>query len=74
MSDEEEDITVALVALVQANIPVDVQELLVRGDPARGIAPGALQAALDAVEQQNAEVSAQITRGVRALFFGGKQK
>jgi hypothetical protein len=39
----------ALVSLVQSNIPPDVQELLVRGDPMRGIAPGALRKAAAAV-------------------------
>ena len=39
--------TAALVALTEAGIPVDVQEILVRGDPARGIAPGAINRALE---------------------------
>jgi hypothetical protein len=34
--------TALLIALAQANIPADVQELLVRGDPMRGILPHAL--------------------------------
>jgi len=36
----------ALVVLAQHNIPPDIQELLVSGDPVRGIAPGALEAAI----------------------------
>lgn len=40
-------ITAAMVALANRGLPTDVQELLLRGDPARGVRPGALQAALD---------------------------
>lgn len=40
-----------LAALAQAGIPPDVQELLVYGDPVRGIAPGALSKACAAVWQ-----------------------
>ena len=36
----------ALVALAENNIPVDVQELLVFGNPMRGVAPGALGKAI----------------------------
>lgn len=39
--------TAAMVALAEAGIPTDVQELLVRGDPDRGIAPGAITKALN---------------------------
>lgn len=39
-----------LVALAERNIPPDVQELLVQGDPMRGIAPGALSAAIRAIQ------------------------
>ena len=39
----------ALVALAKANIPTDVQELLISGDPTRGIPPGALQSAMQNV-------------------------
>jgi hypothetical protein len=46
------EITAALVKLAYFNIPVDVQELLVHGDPMRGIPPGALTAALQAAEAQ----------------------
>lgn len=38
----------ALLALTKAGIPDDVIGLLVRGDPGRGIAPGALRAAMAA--------------------------
>jgi hypothetical protein len=38
----------AIVALARHNIPTDVQELLVSGDPMRGIAPGAMSAAIKA--------------------------
>lgn len=37
-----------LCALAEYGIPVDVQELLVRGDPMRGIRPGALSACIKA--------------------------
>lgn len=38
----------ALVALADCNIPVDIQELLVHGDPMRDIPPRALQKAIAA--------------------------
>lgn len=41
-ADELDAATAALVALAEAGIPTDIQELLVRGDPLRSIAPGAL--------------------------------
>lgn len=44
----EEDHVAALLALAEAGIPTDVQELLVNGDADRGIAPGALLKALSA--------------------------
>jgi hypothetical protein len=37
---------VALLKLAEYNIPVDVQELLINGNPSRGIRPGAFVAAL----------------------------
>ena len=40
---------VALVKLAQLNVPTDVQELLVRGDPMSGVAPHALRSAIVAV-------------------------
>lgn len=43
--------TAGIVALAQHGIPTDVQELLVRGDPMRGIKPGALSAAFLATLQ-----------------------
>lgn len=53
-----EVLTAALLALAQHGIPPDIQELLLAGDPTRGIAPGALRAALDAVEDalENLEI------------------
>lgn len=38
--------TAALVIFAEYNIPVDVQELLLRGDPSRNIPPDALGEAL----------------------------
>lgn len=37
---------VALLKLAEYNIPTDIQELLIQGDPMRGIRPGAFVAAL----------------------------
>jgi hypothetical protein len=42
-------VLVALVSLATDNIPTDIQGLLIEGDPTRGIRPGALQRALEAV-------------------------
>lgn len=42
------DLVAPLIALAQAGIPTDVQELLVQGDAMRGIAPGALEKAITA--------------------------
>lgn len=39
-------LSVALNTLVEFNIPPDVQELLLRGDAARSIKPGALAAVI----------------------------
>ena len=38
----------ALVVLAEHGIPTDIQDLLVSGDPMRGIRPGALHAAIRA--------------------------
>ena len=46
MTTNEQVQAAALVALAEANIPVDVQELLVFGSPMRGVAPGALRKAI----------------------------
>lgn len=42
-------VAAALVHLAYQNVPPDVQDLLVSGDPAHSVAPGALKHALDAV-------------------------
>lgn len=62
------DLTIALVHLAHAGIPSDVQELLIRGNPDRGIAPGALRHAIGAVL---AEERAAIER--LALEYGGHE-
>lgn len=49
----------ALTALAEAGIPTDVQELLVCGDPARGIAPGALSKACAVIWKEAAKMAAQ---------------
>ena len=41
--------TAALISLTEAGIPTDVQELLIVGDPSRGIAPGSLSKAIATV-------------------------
>jgi hypothetical protein len=41
-----ERLVAALLALAKHNIPTDIQEFLVAGNPMRGIRPGALEAAL----------------------------
>lgn len=51
MSDHDWDVEAAaasLLTLAEYNIPVDVQELLVLGDPMRGVRPGALSASFKA--------------------------
>lgn len=47
-SDYSPMISAALVALAEAGIPHDVQELLIQGDPRRDIPPLALRRALRA--------------------------
>jgi hypothetical protein len=49
MDDSLTAATAALVTLAEKGIPTDIQELLVYGNPERGIAPGALSAAIKAV-------------------------
>ncbi|SPL64446.1 DUF551 domain-containing protein [Ochrobactrum soli] len=41
--------TAALISLTEAGIPTDVQELLIVGDPSRGVAPGSLSKAIATV-------------------------
>jgi hypothetical protein len=43
--------TAALMALSRANVPPDIQALLVQGDPMRGIPPHALAKAITAIEE-----------------------
>lgn len=45
---DRDGLVAALVTLTRAGIPTDVQELLLRGNPERGVAPGALLKALKA--------------------------
>lgn len=60
MTPNSEMSAAALVILAEANIPPDIQELLVRGDPMRGIAPNALGKALTAARQQGIEDAAKV--------------
>lgn len=46
---DNDDVIVAMIALAEMNIPPDVQELLVQGNPERDVPPGALRRALVAV-------------------------
>lgn len=59
MSDIDlEAASAGLAALADHNIPVDVQELLIFGDPSRSIPPGALSACIKAVlEEHRAKVA-----------------
>ncbi len=50
-----ETVTTALVALSRANVPPDVQALLVYGNPGMGVAPGALEKAIQAILLSNRE-------------------
>jgi hypothetical protein len=44
--DQYDDVATALVSLTASGIPADIQELLVYGDPNRGVPAGALYRAL----------------------------
>jgi hypothetical protein len=44
--DDVPDLVAALMILADHNVPPDVQELLLYGNPSRSIPPGALQAVL----------------------------
>lgn len=54
----EEQLAAPVLALAQAGIPPDIQELLVRGNPSRGIAPGALAKAIAAARPDPAILAA----------------
>jgi hypothetical protein len=62
----------ALVILARANIPPDIQELLVRGDPLRGIAPNAIGKALAAARREENEACQKIAEKFHedGLFTG----
>lgn len=49
MDVDTEAAIVALLTLAKFNIPPDIQELLVQGNPERNIPPGALSAAIKMV-------------------------
>ena len=49
--DKDLDVTEALLALAHFNIPPDVQELLVHGNPDREVPPGALEAAMQSARE-----------------------
>ena len=50
----------ALLALADYGIPDDVQELLVNGDPMRGVRPGALDAAIAAAVMTDANTQIEM--------------
>lgn len=52
MTSLQDDAAAFLVSLARANISPDVQELLVYGNPDRGVAPRAIEKALAAVRLQ----------------------
>lgn len=73
--DSMMELAAALISLAESNIPPDIQELLVQGDPMRDIPPGALAKALHAAsvqcpaaeddpseEQINAEMRAYVSQ------------
>lgn len=61
MDSNIEEVAAALVSLTDSGIPPDIQELLVHGNPSRGIPNGALYRAL---------VAARIYRDQRAAQRG----
>lgn len=67
MASEAANVTAALVALAEAGIPTDVQELLVRGDASRGIAPGAILKALNTRPTPAATDTGLVTFSVEML-------
>jgi hypothetical protein len=62
MKVQPNDYIAAVLKLAERNIPPDIQELLVTGNPDKGIRPGALlaaiQAAFDHAERENAKTTA----------------
>lgn len=67
----------ALVILARRNIPTDIQELLVNGDPMRGIPPGALSYAitayLSALPTDHAELVRRLRYELHCLTEGDRQ-
>jgi hypothetical protein len=57
MMREVEAVARAVQALADCNVPPDVQELLLHGNPSRSVRPGALLAALDAARGETVEHS-----------------
>jgi len=68
-------LTAALMMLAQANIPPDVQELLMWGDPMRSIPPSALGKAIShailAAKAEQKEADAEAVRGCGSLDENG---
>ena len=54
-----EAVCAAFTILARCNIPPDVQELLVYGDAKRGIAPRALERAIEAVLDRTSQLPTQ---------------
>lgn len=51
--------TAALITLARLGIPPDIQELLVQGDPMRGIAPGAFRTVILSAQAEATEAAAK---------------
>lgn len=64
MTISAEEIAKALVILARLNVPVDIQELLVIGNPDQGISPGALAKVIATVV---ADMTAQIEKSKHVI-------
>jgi hypothetical protein len=71
MTDITAQLAEALVILASKNIPTDIQELLVHGNPMRNIPPGALSAALSAYRAQSQPVGEDVKKLLKNLRDGG---
>lgn len=68
-TDSHDADVVALVTLAQSGIPTDVQDLLIRGDAMRGIAPGAITKVLGAERKR---LSVELEPALRLVEGRGK--
>jgi hypothetical protein len=63
-----ERVAAALVVLARYNIPTDIQELLVGGNPSRNVAPGALAAAIEATVDEEREALKELERAATFTY------